>query len=176
MAQVGCIPDYSGCTYHTVTLNKDEVFILPPNTEVVGATNPAALSSPDGCYDVATIEPTYRYRVQYEIEVDNDNGTDAWENAQFLGMRVGGTNAPYISANFDANYNQTGIINFLQSNHYPATNYGQYVNSGWHGMRQLIIEFDTIPSIANNTILYFSSRYNDGVLTGTNMEIIPYKI
>lgn len=54
-------PDYTGCTYQSVTLSAGEQFILPPGAVLVSASDINNITSTDNCLDTSHIEPLQSY-------------------------------------------------------------------------------------------------------------------
>jgi hypothetical protein len=67
-------PDYTGCTYQSVTLSAGEQFILPPGAVLVSASDINNITSLDNCLDTSHIEPLQSYLFLFG-GTSHDNGT-----------------------------------------------------------------------------------------------------
>lgn len=70
----------TSCTTKSIKLLSGESFILPPGAKVIGATDPAFLTSKDDCADLTNLETLQCYICAIPIAAENSGDEQYWES------------------------------------------------------------------------------------------------
>jgi hypothetical protein len=75
-------PDYTGCSYQSVTLSAGEQFILPPGAVLVSASDINNITSLDNCLDTSNIEELKCYVARVIEYAQGAGGVGTWFEGQ----------------------------------------------------------------------------------------------
>lgn len=152
-------PTTTNCTYHSITLQAGNSFVLPSGATLISATNPGALTSVNGCADddLANLETPVCYVFRFSGAESDNNPTENWDepNYRVNGIVVSGVYYPFTTfiggTNVASSWNtaMNGIIEFSGLFTSFSSVYGDESDNpgaGWTNE----IKFSTIPSIGNN--------------------------
>ena len=147
-------PDYTGCTYQSITLNAGDQFILPPGTQLVSVSDINNITSTDNCLDTSNLEELTCY-VARIVGFNQSDGVGSWfetiptEYNRLVGYSLNGESV--ITGSWDYNSFDGGFLDDMVSripgivdhNHFYTYD-GSSVNDYWS------YQIKTFPSIAEN--------------------------
>ncbi len=172
-------------SYISVTLKKDQTFILPPGGKIISVTNKDNVES--DCIDLAILEELKCYEIVITA-VDDDNSTpysnDRWSDFIIEGFLIKGVfyPVPELNCSREGIFYYDQIINYINNPNSPLNgiiiNPSQeiVVDDNANQGAQSALCFQTLPSLAND--MYIKTRTNldeGGTTANAYYKAVPFR-